>query len=93
MGHVEMVLTKIKAAGLTANTMGTTIFLGHFIGGDRVSPSEHEVQAVWDFAPPSWGEKIPVGLTGYYCRFIQDYAAHSVDLTEAIDAEAAPYKF
>ena len=99
MNHVDAVLGKIKEAGLTASKVKclwaqtACTFLGHFVGGGRVSPSEHKVQAVRDFVPPTTksGVRRFLGLTGYYRRFISDYAAHSVSLTE-VTCKVAPDK-
>ena len=50
-----------------------------------------KVQAVLDFASPTTesGVRIFLGLTGYYCWFIKDYADHIVAITEATK-KAAP---
>ena len=96
MSHIKDVLEIIIQVGLTANknkclwAQTACKFLGHFMGEGRVSPSASNVQAAQDFAPPTTksGVRQFLGLTGYYPRFIKDYANH-VALTEATK-KAAP---
>ena len=55
------------------------------VGGGKVSPAESKVAAVRDFTMPTTkkGVRKFLGLTGYYRRFIPEYAKHSYHLTEA----------
>ena len=97
--HVGMVLQRLKDAGLTANRAkcqwGQTQceFLGHVVGKGRVSPAELKVGAIRDFPFPSTKQQIRqfLGLTGYYRRFVPQYAEHSFKLTEAT-RKTAPEK-
>ena len=89
--HIGIVLGRLKQAGLTANIKkcqwGQTQveFLGHVVGRGMVSPAELKVKAVRDFQMPKSkkGVRQFLGLTGYYRRFIPNYADHSFHLTEA----------
>ena len=89
--HIAQVLERLRKAGLTANEKkcqwGKTSceFLGHIVGNGRVSPADLKVQAVRDFQQPQTKKQIRqfLGLTGYYRRFVKNYAEHSYHLTEA----------
>ena len=89
--HIAQVLDRLRKAGLTANESkcqwGQTSceFLGHIVGNGRVSPAELKVQAVREFQQPQSKKQIRqfLGLTGYYRRFVRNYAEHTFHLTEA----------
>ena len=88
---LSRVLNRLRQAGLTANVSkcqwGQTRceFLGHVVGEGRVSPAELKVKAVRDFPQPQTKKQVRqfLGLTGYYRRFMENYAEHSFALTEA----------
>ena len=88
---IARVLDRLRQSGLTANVSkcqwGQTKceFLGHVVGMGKVSPADLKVQAVRDFIQPVTKKQIRqfLGLTGYYRRFIEKYAEHSYELTEA----------
>ena len=90
-GHLDVILGRLKEAGLTANVKkcmwGQTKveFLGHVISGGKVCPAESTVKAIRDFQFPTTkkGVRKFLGLTGYYRKFIPGYADHSYHLTEA----------
>ena len=87
---IRTVLSRLKDAGLTANvrkcSWGQTHceFLGHLVGEGMVSPADLKVQAVRQFAQPVTKKMVRqfLGLTGYYRRFVPEYASHSFHLTE-----------
>ena len=93
---IKRILGRLKEAGLTANVKkcmwGQTHceFLGHLVGGGKVSPADLKVCAVKDFCQPKTKKHVRqfLGLTGYYRRFVQDYAKHSFNLTEATKKSA-----
>ena len=90
------VLSRLKGAGLTANTSKCCWaqthceFLGHLVGEGMVSPADLKVQAVQQFAQPRTKKNVRqfLGLAGYYRRFIPEYASHSFYLTEATKKSA-----
>ena len=59
--------------------------LGHVVGNGTVSPADLKVQAVRAFPQPQTKKQVRqfLGLTGYYRRFVKNYAEHSYMLTEA----------
>ena len=87
---ISIVLSRLKGAGLTANTSKCRWaqthceFLGHLVGEGMVSPADLKVQAVRQFAQPVTKKNVRqfLGLTGYYRRFVPEYATHSFNLTE-----------
>ena len=94
--HIERVLSRLREAGLTVNVSkcqwGQTSceFLGHVIGNGLVSPADLKVGAVRDFPVPSTKKQVRqfLGLTGYYRRFIANYAEHTFALAEATKKSA-----
>ena len=85
---IARVLSRLKGAGLTANVSkcqwGQTRceFLGHIVGEGKVSPAELKVKAVREFCQPQTKRRSRqfLGLTGYYRKFIQNYAEHTFEL-------------
>ena len=88
---IARVLSRLKGAGLTANVSKCQWgqirceFLGHIVGEGKVSPAELKVKAVREFCQPQTKRQIRqfLGLTGYYRKFIQNYAEHTFELTQA----------
>ena len=60
-------------------------FFGHVIGSGQVSPAPGKIEAVKNFPNPSTKKRMRqfLGLTGYYRKFVKQYAEHSFHLTEA----------
>ena len=88
---ITRVLSRLRSAGLTANVSkcqwGQTSceFLGHVVGNGKVSPADLKVLAVREFPVPKTKKQVRqlLGLTGYYRRFVRNYAEHTFLLTEA----------
>ncbi len=60
------------------------IFLGHEVGRCHVAPVQTKTEAVQRFQPPQSRKKDVrsfLGLTGYYQKFIKDYATIALPLT------------
>ena len=97
--HITSVMERLRAAGLTANVKKCQWakqrfeFLGHTVGVGVVSPSVCKTQALRDFQRPTTkkGVRQFLGLAGYYRRFIEHYAAHSVALTDATRKSAPDF--
>ena len=95
--HLQTVLQSLQGAGLTAKPskcqfgMFHCRYLGHVVGSGKVRPEQDKMQAVEAFPTPRTKKEVRtfLGLTGYYRRFIPDYAAKAVDLTD-LTKKAAP---
>ena len=89
--HTSRVLGRLKSAGLTANVKkclwGHTQveFLGHVVGRGQVSPARGKIDAVRQFPIPRTKKQVRqfLGITGYYRKFVRQYAEHTFNLTEA----------
>ena len=88
--HLEIVLSKIQEAGLTIKKkkcqfgMSECGYLGHVIGSGRIYPESVKIEAVRSFEQPTTKTRVRafLGLTGYYRKFISDYAAIAAPLTD-----------
>ena len=94
--HVRRVLQKLREAGLTVKMkkcqfgMSHCLYLGHMVGSGDVRPEPTKVLAVKAFPVPTTKKQVRVflGLTGYYRRFIPDYATVAAPLTDLTKKEA-----
>ena len=66
------------------------MYLGHVVGGGRIQPEESKVEAVKQFATPQTKKEVRafLGLTGYYRKFIPNYASVVVPLTDLMRKSA-----
>ncbi len=88
--HLRQVLHRLKDAELTAKpkkcqlAMKTCSYLGHIVGSGVVRPALDKVQAVQEFAIPQTKTDVRafLGLTGYYRKFIPNYATIALPLTD-----------
>ena len=88
--HLEEVLRRIQFAGLTVKerkcqfAMQECEYLGHSVGSGKVCPVELKVQAIRSFEVPKTKTQVRsfLGLTGYYRKFIPQYASLAVPLTD-----------
>jgi len=64
--------------------MAKCLYLGHVIGGGQVSLEEAKVKAVTDYPVPTSKKAVRsfLGLTGYYRKFIPDFASIASPLTD-----------
>ena len=90
--HIQMVLERLHQAGLTAKARkcefgaSKCVYLDHIVGSGIVKPEENKTAAVRQFPTPKTKKAVCffLGLTGYYHRFVQNYAAVAVALTNLI---------
>ena len=95
LSHLETILEKLQESGLTAKmpkyqwAMAECTYLGHVVGGSQVKPEMNKLEAVKNFPTPKTKKEVWsfLGLTGYYRRFIKDYASMAVPLTNLIRKE------
>ena len=88
--HLRQVLQRLSNNGLTAKLakcqlgMQKCVYLGHVVGNGQVCPEESKLKAVESFAVPATKRQVRafLGLTGYYRRFIPDYATLAAPLTD-----------
>ena len=85
-----MVLNRLKEAGLTLKppkchfTMAECVYLGHVVGNGVVRPEVTKVEAIEHFPAPSTKKEVRqfLGLTGYYRRFIPEFASIAAPITD-----------
>ena len=83
---------RLKQAQLTVNlskcqfARNHCTYLRHEIGQGVVKPEESKIYAIRNMPRPSTKKELRsfLGLTGYYRRFVQDYASKAVPLTNMI---------
>ena len=96
LGHIKVVLSVLKEAGLTAKPSKCQwarkhlIYLGHRIGGGQLSVPEHRVQCMVDYKWPKTRKDLLafLGDVGYYRRFIKDFANYSAVLSPYTSSKA-----
>ena len=95
--HLRDILTRLRAAKLTARPekcqlgMRHCTYLGHVVGCGRVRPEQSKIEAVKSFPVPLTKKDVRsfLGLTGYYRKFIANYASLVAPLTD-LTWNAAP---
>ena len=67
------------------------VYLGHVVGGGAVHPEASKVEAVEQFKVPDTKKQVRafLGLTGYYRKFISNYATVAAPLTD-LTRKSAP---
>jgi len=93
--HVRCILQKLREAGLTVKpevpVWHDPVFLPGSCGWEReVRPEQSKLEAVENFPIPFTKRHIRafLGLTGYYRRFIADYANVALPLTDLTKKDA-----
>lgn len=89
--HVNEALTRLKNVGLTLKLnkchfgMSSCLYLGHEVGNSKVKPLEAKIAAIQSFKKPVTKKDVQafLGLTGYYRRFIPNFASVAAPLTDA----------
>ncbi len=88
--HIRGVLLRLRRAGLTAKPSKCKLatkecsYLGHIVRNGEVRPELDKMQAVANFPRPKTRKDVRsfLGLSGYYRRFIPDYATIALPLTD-----------
>ena len=99
LDHLAQVLARLREAGLTAKpskcnfAMSQCVYLGHIVGNGRVQPETSKVQSVEHWPTPETKKQVRafLGLTGYYRKFIPNYASTAAPLTD-LTRKFAPNK-
>ncbi|CAD6236937.1 GSCOCG00012487001-RA-CDS [Cotesia congregata] len=94
--RVEKLFDRLRKAGLQLQPDKCHLFrkeidyLGHIISADGVRPDPKKTDAVKKFPVPNSFKKVRefLGLTGYYRRFIDNYAKISKPLTSLLQKDA-----
>ncbi|KAG1936368.1 gag-pol fusion protein [Pimephales promelas] len=97
--HLQQVLGRIKAAGLTINPKKCIMakreisYLGFVIGGGVIRPQQEKIEAIRRYQPPTTKKQVRsfLGLVGWYRRFIPNFSARASVLTD-LTRSAAPNK-
>ena len=88
--HLRAVFDRLRGAGLTAKPkkcqlgMAHCVYLGHVVGGGKVQAEKGKVDAVNRMGAPKTKKEVRafLGLTGYYRKFIPNYASVATPLTD-----------
>ena len=64
--------------------MNQCVYLGHRVGNGEIEPEASKLKAVSDFPQPETKKDVRafLGLTGYYRKFIPNYATIALPLTD-----------
>ncbi len=81
--HISQVFVSLEKAGLTVKAskcqigMRECVYLGHVVGNGCVRPEASKLEAVNLFPVSKTKKQVRsfLGLSGYYRRFIPDYAS------------------
>ena len=85
--HIREVMQRLRKSKLTAKPskcqfgMTECTYLGHVVGNGKVKVDQLKVHAVENFPQPQ-NIRSFLGLTGYYRRFIKDYARIATPLSD-----------
>ncbi|XP_064474611.1 uncharacterized protein LOC135388765 isoform X1 [Ornithodoros turicata] len=90
--HLKIVFQRFREAGLIMKAKKCKLarshvtYLGHIVGHGYRSPLQTKVAAIKDFPRPTTKTQVRsfLGLTGYYQRYIRNYADIASPLTDAL---------
>ena len=88
--HLKDVFERLRKASLTAKpkkcsiAQTETTYLGHMIGHGQQQPEKVKISAIQNFPLPVTKKDLLsyLGLTGYYRKFVKNYASIAVPLTD-----------
>ena len=97
--HIREVLLRLREANLRVKLkkcqlgMYECVYLGFVVGNGVVKPDPEKIRAVIRFPVPTTKRQVQafLGLTGYYRRFIENFATVAVPLTD-LTKKALPDK-
>ena len=98
--YVDEILQWFERANLTLRaekcniSAARCVFLGHEVGRGHVAPVQTKIKAVQRFNRPITKKDVRsfLGLTGYYQKFIKDYATIALPLTDLLMEFTRPSK-
>lgn len=98
LADLEEVLVRLRSAGLSLKLskcqfcLSELTFLGYRVTPSGIHPDPDKVKAVMDFKVPTSAKHVRqfLGLSGYYRRFVKDYARHAEPLF-ALTKKDAPF--
>ena len=90
IGHLREVLMRLRESGLTAKMkkcqfgMVECVYFGFVVGNGQIKPDPAKLRAVREYPRPIIKKEVRgfLGLIGYYRRFIDNYAATVIPLTD-----------
>ena len=99
LAHLRAVFERLRATGLTAKprkcqfAMAQCVYLGHVVGNGLICPEQSKVEAVKAFPVPETKKQVRsfLGLTGYYRKFIPNYAQIATPLTDLTRKNSATH--
>ena len=97
--HLTAILERLKELGVTVKAakcawaVASCSFLDHIVGKGNISPGECKITAIRELRQPQTKSDTRsfLGLSGYYRKFVPDFAQNSVKLTAA-STKSAPEK-
>ena len=92
ISHLRKVFDRIRCANLKINPRKCSFarseitFLGHIVSSKGIEPSKEKISSVENFQSPTTAKQVKqfLGLTGYYRRFIKNYAIIATPLNELL---------
>lgn len=93
--HLEIVLGKLKAAGISLNSNKSKFFktevsfLGNIISKGQVKPDPQKIQAIRDCQPPNTLRELRsfLGLANFCSAYVKHYATIAAPLTDLLKGE------
>ena len=90
--HVKNVFDRLRETGLTAKpkkcqfAIKQCIYLGHLVGNGAIRLEQSKIEAVMSFPVPQTKKEVQafLGVTGYYHKFIPNFATTAAPLTDLI---------
>ena len=98
--HIQQVMERLQKAGLKVKRkkcqfgMSRCVYLGQVIGSGVVEPEASKVEAIQSFSVPETRKEVRafLGLTGYYRKFIPDFASIAAPLSD-LTRKSSPNRF